>query len=175
MGNEFLIGCDHNQLLSFCLTCRQNRITEIHTDGMTRGQLQDIFLSDAEEYRRLNQLFQETLRRIIIGEAFRRECLRVTQYTSFGWWMRSQPQYNMWSDERKKRLMDQVKYAHVVYRDWDIIVTNLVHDDIVHIDARKLLIEQLFSARSDQCCADYDEIFLSTRMPESVMNSKIRR
>ena len=146
MGNEFLLGCDLILPLSFCETCRQNKLNELHLDGMTRGELEEQFMSEAEEYRRLNRLFEETLYRVICGEAFRRN----TYYNSFGWWMRSQQQYETWSDDRKKKLMDQVKYAHTVYTQWDIILRNLVNDDITNIDARKLSLEQLFKARSEQ-------------------------
>ena len=141
MGNEFLLGCDHNQGNSFCMTCRVNKVREIQLEGLTRGQLQQQFLSDAEEYGQLNLLFQTTLRRILCGEAFRQECLRGTHYTSFGWWMRSQPQYGTWSEASKKHLRDQVKYAHVVYMQWNTIVCNLVDVDIVNIDARKLSLQ----------------------------------
>lgn len=157
MVNEFLTHCRHHQSISFCINCRHHKLYELRQQGLTRGQLERLFLSEAEEYRRLNSLFAETLNKVIRGECFRQECLNGTAYDSFGWWMRSQPQYQHLTEIERKRIRKQVNYAHKVFIDWDIIVENLTDDDITNIEPRKLSLEQLYKARSEEWCYDYDE------------------
>ena len=109
MVNEFLIGCRHSQRTSFCLHCRQQKVSTLLQENHTINQLEIQVLSDAEENQRLNHVFEETLRKIIRTEAYRQKCLHNTIYTCFGWWMRSQPQYQNVSDQRTSHLRDQVK------------------------------------------------------------------
>ena len=173
MVNEFLTQCHHHHSISFCLNCRQQKVFDLRQQGLTRGQLQTLFLSDIEEHHRLNHLFAETLNRVIRGESFRQECLNGTQYTSFGWWMRNQPQYDHLSKSDRTRLRKQVNYAHKVYTDWDIITENLTDEDVMHIDPRKLSLEQLYKARNAEWCIDYDE-FIRTPgdVPEVLLYSE---
>ena len=167
MVNEFLLGCRHRRGTSFCLQCRQQKVSDVLQQNLSTAQLEIQVLSDAEEYRRLNHVFEETLCKIIRTEAYRQKCLQNTHYTCFGWWLRSQPQYQNVSDQRKNHLKDQVRFAHTVYMKWETIVENLTDPEITRIDARKLSIEQLYQARREEWCIDYDEFLRGTgNIPE---------
>ena len=50
---------------------------------------------------------------------------------------------------------------------WETIVENLTDPEITRIDARKLSIEQLYQARREEWCIDYDEFLRGTgNIPE---------
>ena len=167
MVNEFLVRCRHRQRTSFCLRCREQKVNDVLHQNMSIAQLEIQVLSDAEENRRLNHLFEQTLSKVVHKEAYRQRCLQNTQYTSFGWWLRSQPQYRNVPDHRKKHLRDQVRFAHTVYSKWETIVENLTDPEIIRIDARKLSVEQLYEARREEWCIDYDEFLRGTgNIPE---------
>ena len=114
------------------------KVRVILQQPQTINQLERSFLSEDEENRRLNRLFEETLAKVIRGEAFRQKCLVNTPYSSFGWWIRSQPEYDL-DDAQTERLKTQVKYAHTIYMKWETIVENLTDPAISKIDARKLV------------------------------------
>ena len=48
----------------FCVNCRQEKVNIILDSNSTNNQLEDEFLSDTEEYRRLNSLFNETIKKL---------------------------------------------------------------------------------------------------------------
>ena len=130
MVNEFLLPVLINGRHSrdcFCGNgCIQNKVSLKIDGSSTNNELEQEFLSDAEEYRRLNSLFQETLNSIIRGEAYRQQCLRNTHYNSFGWWMNSQPQYARLNESEKERLRRKVRTVHAVFIHWDKIVQNMI-------------------------------------------------
>ena len=144
--------------LDVCFACRQQKVARRIGEDLTNSELEGEFLSDAEEYRRLNRLFQVTLNSIIKGEAYRQQCLRNTHYNSYGWWMRSQPQYRHLTEAERKRLRHKVRTVHAVYVHWETIVRNLTDEGIVFLDARRLSIEQLADAIDLDWCYDQDEI-----------------
>ena len=162
MVNEFLVRCRNRHRTSFCLRCREQRVNNVMVQNITTAQHELQVLSDAEENRRLNHLFEATLTKIIYTEAYRQRCLHNTQYSSFGWWLRSQPQNQNITDRRKKRLQEQVRFAHTVYAKWETIVENLTDPEITRIDACKLSVQQLYEARREEWCIDYDEFLRGT-------------
>ena len=143
---------------SFCVNCRQEKVNIILDSNSTNNQLEDEFLSDTEEYRRLNSLFNETIKKIVRGEAYRQQCLAETPYNSFGWWMRTQPRYMALSEGERRKLRTKVNMVHEVFHNWNKIASNLNREDISFIDARKLSIEQLYQAINGDWCYEYDEI-----------------
>ena len=125
MVNEFLLPGTingHHGNNCFCFPCRQRRVHRAVND--TIGNLEQAFLSDSQEYRRLNILFEETKNKIIRGETFRQKCLQNTHYTSFGWWMRTEPRYAGLTDREKKHMRKKVRIVHSVYMHWERIVTS---------------------------------------------------
>ena len=161
MVNEFLLPVTINGRHPrdcFCVGCRQHKVSIKIDWNSTNTELENAFLSDAEEYRRLNALFNETLNSIIRGEAYRQQCLQNTHYTSFGWWMNSQPQYAGLTGAEKQRLRRKVRTVHAVFTHWETIVRNLNDEKVVFLDARRLSVDQLHEAINIGWCYDQDEI-----------------
>ena len=159
-NNEFLypaIANGRHGRRCFCLDCRERQVSVIVDSDLTNNQLEREFISNAEEYRRLNSLFDETLKSIVRGEAFRQQCLHGTPYNCFGWWMRSQPQYSQLSTPEKRRLCKKVRMAHEVFIHWEKIAQNLNDVRISFVDARKLSVQQLHEAIEMTWCLEYDE------------------
>ena len=117
------------------------------------------FLSEMDEYWISDELLEVTKERIVRGEAFYQHCLRNTEYVSFGAWMNTQERYANMTDIMKRKIRRNVNTVHsvCVYTNWEIIVENLTDADILHIDARKLSINQLYQAISPEWCSDHDE------------------
>ena len=88
----------------------------------------------------------------------RQQCLCNAHYTSFGWWMRTQPRYMALTEKEQKRLRRKVRRVHAVFVHWETIVRNLTDDRIIFIDARRLSLDQLYEAISVNCCLDQDEM-----------------
>lgn len=160
-NNEFLyattINGRHRQPC-LCENCRQQNVDQVLSNNSTNRQLEEEFLNNAEEYRRLNSLFEETMKKIVRGEAYRQQCLNGSPYTSFGWWMRSQPRYMVLSNGERRKFRTKVNMVHEVFINWDKIVKNLNDEEISYIDARKLSIQQLYQSIEPTWCSDYDEI-----------------
>ena len=166
--NEFLLittmNGQHRQ------PCLQQQVDMILNSNSTNGQLEEEFLRNAEEYRRLNALFQETVQKVVRGEAYRQQCLLGTPYTCFGWWMRSQPRYANLSKGERRRLRTKVNMVHEVFINWEKIAKNLNDEEIDYIDARKLSIEQLYQAINLTWCFEYDEILRGPgNIPETLL------
>ena len=160
MVNEFLLPVFINgrhQHQCFCFRCRQRRVHHTVHQGSI-DELERAFLSDAQEYRRLNNLFQETKNKIIRGESYRQQCLQHTHYTSFGWWMRSQQRYMGLTELERKRLRNKVRIVHAVFVQWENIIRNLTNERIMFLDARRLTIDQLYEAINIDWCYDQDEL-----------------
>ena len=100
--------------------------------------LENLLFTNANQDRRLNVLFAQTLRKISVGEAYRTRCMAGTNYSKFGWWMRTQQRFLVMTDLERRSFARQVNDVHLVYTDWETIVVNLTHPDMVHIDVRKL-------------------------------------
>ena len=67
-NNEFLypaIANGRHGRRCFCLDCRQRQVSVIVDSDLTNNQLEREFISNAEEYRRLNSLFDETLKSVV--------------------------------------------------------------------------------------------------------------
>jgi hypothetical protein len=160
MANEYLLPRIHNgnhHASCFC-TCRRQKVADyLHGGDSTTRELEDAFLSEMDEYRILDELFTVTKERIIRGEVFLQHCLRNTEYVSFGAWMNTQERYVNMTDQMKRKIRRNVNTVHSVYTNWETIVENLTDVDILHIDARKLSINQLYQAISPEWCSDHDE------------------
>ena len=174
MVNEFLLPVSVNGQHSnncFCFPCRQRRVHRTFNDSI--DDLERAFLSDSQEYRRLNILFEETKNKIIRGETFRQKCLQNTHYTSFGWWMRTEPRYAGLTDSEKKHMRQKVRIVHSVYMHWERIVTNLTDARLQYVDARRLSIDQLHEAININWCFNQDELLRSPgEIPEELLYSE---
>ena len=160
MANEYLRPRIHNgnhYSSCFCI-CRQQKVADYLNDAdRTTRELEDAFLSEMDEYRVLDELFEVTKERIVRGKAFLQHCIRNSEYVSFGAWMNTQERYANMTDIMKRKIRRNVNTVHSVYTNWEIIVENLTDADILHIDARKLSINQLYQAISPEWCSDHDE------------------
>lgn len=160
MVNEFLrpnIVNGNHQSTCFC-QCRRQKVNDyLSNDDRTTADLEAAFLTEADEYRRLNELFEVTKSKIIRGEVFWRHCLDNTEYVSFGAWMNTQERYKDISEPIKKKLRRNINIVHTVFSNWETIVDNLTDDSIIYIDARKLSIHQLSLAIDPEWCSDHDE------------------
>ena len=160
MVNECLapnVRNGRHSTICFCAQCRQHKVV-VERHGRTERDLEARFFAEAGEYRRLNLLFEETLKNVIKGESYRAECLANSHVNTFGWWMRLQPRFQRLSEAECKKYARAVSDVHLVYRDWEQIVHNLTDPRMIHIDARKLSIHQLREARSYCWCVDYNEL-----------------
>ena len=80
-----------------------------------------------------------------------------TNYSKFGWWMRTQQRFLVMTDLERRSFARQVNDVHLVYTDWGTIVVNLTHPDMVYIDVRKLSIRSLKECRDWANCVDLNE------------------
>ena len=74
-----------------------------------------------------------------------------------GAWMKTQERYVNMTNLMKRNIRRNVTTVHSVYTNWETIIENLTDADILHIDARKLSINQLYQAISPKWCSDQEE------------------
>ena len=126
-------------------------------------QLDHLFFHAQQENedRRATLLLQSTLDRIVTGECFRLLCLsrryNPDGYTSFGVWLTNRTGQQMNGDDRRK-ICAQMTEVKMICKDWDVIVNNLTHGEMTHVDARRFSINQFYRARKMKFCNDQQRL-----------------
>ena len=141
-----------------------------HND--TEDQLFDDFdeALPSERERQIDALFSNTINQIIVGYAFRSKLLSLTGGTSFGPALNNLRQYDYLSVRQKRRLCNRISRIKTVYENWDIITHNLTNPRMIHVEARKFLIEQLARSVSFQWVNDYNEKHAPQRKRKNAIN-----
>ena len=144
----------HNRLLEgcFCEDCRLRRCAR-YTGLNNRGLFQ-LFVRGLPrlENEQLLKCHETVLNMIVAGKLYKENCLRNTQYEQFKSWANKQPQFADWDERSLKRFSDAVNEADIVYRSWEVIVSNLMDPRMDYLDARRFSLGQFRQAKDLGWC-----------------------
>ena len=110
-----------------------------------------------EEELRLNALFQNTLKWIVLGNAFRLRIIHRAGLSSFGPALNALNDYDFLTQQTRRQLCIKMSELKTVLVHWQTIVHNLTHPAMIHVDARKLSSYELSRSISYSWVKNYND------------------
>ena len=156
--NNFLINLEeHHEVRGrcFCEMCRRLRLERLADVGIQEAYHQFIHMMPFKEKAKLESYHASVIDQIVFGEHYKKTALEGTAYTKFKWWAKSA--FPHLSRKEMDKFSCKVTEASWVFRNWDVIVTNLTNHRMTSIDARRFSVHMFYQAKSLTWCLNYNE------------------
>ena len=153
--NAFLLRADHRQGC-WCVRCRNEAV-----DGMaqrfTLRQLNDMYLRTIPRRTEatLDQMFRDTIDKVVAGYSFQRSVLRGVATEQFGTWLANNTTLDVADRVKMNREMMELV---AVFEDWEKIVGHLTDPRMINVECRRWSVNYFYRARSWKFCEDQQRI-----------------